>query len=170
MNEDGSERNSARGGVANTIPRNNPRACSMSRNSRNASTNESPSKLRDTSFIQILSGGAIFFPNANSSGSGATALSEPVFSSDQRYSRRVLCPWYTRHTGSPWGVLVAQMRESRCEMARGCLGTSRSLSPCCLTMRKYANLDRKSREGDHSTQIWRNVIFHKRKQHFFAQI
>lgn len=73
--------------------RKNPRACSRYREFVERRMNEAnarPSKFsdtRDTKVIQISSSGAIFFPKANSSGSGATVLSEPVFSSGQRYGR-----------------------------------------------------------------------------------
>lgn len=55
-----------------------------------------------------------FFPNANSSGSGATVLSEPVFSSGQRYGRHSLPVVYSELS---WGELAARTeRGSWCEI------------------------------------------------------
>lgn len=64
-----------------------------------------------------------FFPMANSSGSGATVLSEPVFSSGRRYGRHSMPVVYSASRGeeSRWERFVVR------DCARGCFATFRSL-------------------------------------------
>lgn len=115
--------------------RKNPRACSRywEFEERADEADAWPGKFSDTKdakVIQISSSGAIFFPKANSSGSGATVLSEPVFSSGQRYGRHWMPVVYSEpefHEEN-WPPRTKEERGSRCEIARGCFATFRSLA------------------------------------------